>query len=147
MNRREAIVTIAGVVSTLVLAPLARAAEEEIHRPLIPDELSEEEKPFVPQIDMPQVTDDPATVPIEISVDHVMKPDDYVQWVEIWDHKGKFPRKARFHFTPANGRAYLRTNIKVPGTTVIKVRAKFSQDGIWEAEKDIKVASGSKYSC
>jgi len=149
MNRREAILCIAAATTTLVFTPLfaGESWAEEINRPLIPGDLSEEEKALVPRIDMPKVTDDPWLVPIEIRVKHKMTPDDYVQWVEIWDDKAKFKRKARFHFTPANGQAYLRTNIKVADTTAIKVRAKFSKDGIWEAEKDIKVEGGSKYSC
>jgi desulfoferrodoxin (superoxide reductase-like protein) len=149
MNRRRALVCIAGAATTLVLSPLSavESRAEEIKRPLIPGDLSEEEKALVPMIDMPKVSDDPWLVPIEIQVKHKMVPDDYVQWIEIWDDKAKFQRKARFYFTPANGQAYLRTNIKVAETTAIKVRAKFSKDGIWEAEKDIKVEGGSKYSC
>lgn len=149
INRREAMLCIAGAMTALVFTPLAatKSWAEEINRPLIPEDLSEEEKALVPMIDMPKVTDDPGLVPIEIRVNHKMTPNDYVQWVEIWDDKAKFKRKARFHFTPANGQAYLRTNIKVADTTAIKVRAKFSKDGIWEAEKDIKVQGGGKYSC
>ena len=148
-NRRQAMLCIAGAVTTLALSPLSalNSWAQEINRPLIPDDLSDEEKTLVPMIDMPKVTDDPWLVPIEIKVNHKMTPDDYVQWVEIWDDKAKFKRKARFHFTPANGQAYLRTNIKVADTTAIKVRAKFSKDGIWESEKDIKVEGGGKYSC
>jgi desulfoferrodoxin (superoxide reductase-like protein) len=149
MNRREALFCIAGAITATLLIPFAPAhsKEEEIHRALIPDDLTEEEKELVPVIDLPKVADDPLLVPIEIKVNHKMAPDDYVEWVEIWDDKAKYKRKARFHFTPANGQAYLRTNIRVLESTTIKVRAKFSTDGIWEAEKDIKVLSGSKYSC
>jgi len=147
--RRQALIYLAGATLSLVLSPLGGGAAraEEIHRPLIPEDLSDEEKTLVPQIDMPLVSDDPRIVPIEIVVNHRMTPKDYVEWVEIWDDKAKFKRKLRFHFTPANGQAYLRANIKVPETTVIKVRAKFSTDGIWEGERDIKVEGGGKYSC
>ncbi len=147
--RRQALIYLAGATLSLVLTPwgAGSARAEEIHRPLIPDDLSDEEKTLVPQIDMPLVSDDPRIVPIEVVVNHSMTPQDYVEWIEIWDDKAKFKRKLRFHFTPANGQAYLRANIKVPETTVIKVRAKFSKDGIWEGERDIKVEGGGKYSC
>jgi desulfoferrodoxin-like iron-binding protein len=121
--------------------------EEEIHRPLIPEDMTPEEKSHVPQIDMPKVTDDPGIVPIRITMDHPMTEDHFIEWVEILDDKAIFKQKARFYYTPANGKAYLFTNIKVPETTTLKVRAKCNKDGIWEAEMDIKVAGGGKYSC
>lgn len=148
--RRRALIYLGGAVLSLALTPwgaLGARAGEEINRPLIPEDLSDEEKTLVPRIDMPLVSDDARIVPIEVTVDHQMTPRDYVEWVEIWDDKAKFKRKMRFHFTPANGQAYLRANIKVPDTTVIKVRAKFSKDGVWEGERDIKVEGGGKYSC
>jgi len=149
MNRREAIVCIGGAITVIFLTSMTTlgAEEEKIYQPLIPEDLTDEEKKLVPVIDMPKVADDPLLIPIDIKVNHKMTPDDHVQWIEIWDDKAKYKRKARFYFTPANGHAYLRTNIRVLETTTIKVRARFTKDGVWESDKDIKVVSGSKYSC
>ena len=151
MNRREflkktAQLTLSISMVSLIHAPFA-FTEDEIHRPLIPEDMTAEEKMHVPQIDMPKVTDDPGIVPIQITLNHPMTKDHYIQWVEIWDDKAKFKQKVKFYFTPANGKAYLFTNIKVPETTTLKVRAKCNKDGIWEGEMDIKVSGGGKYSC
>jgi desulfoferrodoxin (superoxide reductase-like protein) len=151
LSRRRFIVTVAGASFSAALTPVVRtagaAAAVKIHRPLDPDDLTDREKKLVPRVDLPAMADNQGTVPIRILVDHVMTDKDYVEWIEIRDDKAVFKRKARFYFTPANGRAYLQTNIKVPNSTSIKVRAKFSRDGIWESEKDIKVPGGSRYSC
>src|SRR5262245_11157513 len=58
-------------------------------------------------LDVPILSEEPASVPVRVGLDHPMEPDHYIQSIEISIDRDPVPAKGRFLFSPANGRAWV----------------------------------------
>ncbi len=91
----------------------------------------------------PTIAQNGGSVPITVSVDHPMTPDDYIQTVYLFVDHNPDPLAAEFHFTPANGQAYVESRIKMKKTDHVRVIAQTNK-GVLMASKPkvVKVTIG-----
>jgi sulfur-oxidizing protein SoxY len=112
-----------------VLTPLrahAQTAEDE-HRPII---------------EAPTLSEDPAAVPLQVSVNHPMEADHFIRSIEMRLDKDPVPYKGKLLFTPANGRAAVSFQMRSGTGGLLKVTAECSRHGRFVSTKEIRVAEG-----
>lgn len=96
----------------------------------------------LPRITAPHVAPTGSVVPVVVSLDHPMEEDHYIEAVEILNHDDPIVSKGRFHLTPANGEAYLSTQVRMSeGRSSVAVLANCSQHGEWRTSQRITVLS------
>jgi len=93
---------------------------------------------------VPVIAEDGANVPVIISIEnHPMEEDHYIKSIQILNFNDPVVSKGVFHFTPANGLAYISTQIRMDGgDPIIYVVCECSQHGKWVASKQLKVSLG-----
>ncbi len=102
------------------------------------------EKEHIVDVRLPLIAEDGANVPIVVSLpDHPMTADDYIKSIQIVNFKDPIVSKGIYHFTPANGLAYLSTQIRMDGgDPTVYVIAECSKHGKWVTSKQLKVSLG-----
>ncbi len=95
-----------------------------------------------PRIELPVLADDPAAVPFQVSVDHPMEPDHFIRALEVTLDTDPVPRKGKFRFTPANGRARVAFQFRSGIGGVVKVVGECSRHGRFAAARDVRVTEG-----
>ena len=83
------------------------------HRPLDPNNMTEDERIHVPQVTLPPVIEDGNQAPIIVEMDHPMEEDHYIKSIQILNFADPIVTKGKFFFTPTNGEAYLSTQIRL----------------------------------
>ncbi len=116
-------------LSPLVLPPWAGAQAK-------PD------KAHTINIDLPLLADDPAAVPIQVSVDHPVEPDHFIRSFEVTLETDPVPYKGKFLFTPTNGRAWVAFQFRSGIGGVLKVVAECTRHGPFVATRELRVAEG-----
>ena len=81
-----------------------------------------------------------STVPVEVTVESPMLPDDYIESLAILTTKNKVNKVVIADFTPANGLAYLYVNIKLGQTQEVVVLAMTNNKTVYKKSKKISVA-------
>ena len=96
------------------------------------------------RIRMPILSGDGANVPIIISLEHPMEPEHYIKRLQIFNFDDPVISKGIYEFSPANGIAYLSTQIRLDESedAEVFVVAECSQHGKWVASKSLKVTLG-----
>ena len=113
-----------------------------IQKPKDPANLTDFEKQHVPRLSLPPIAEDGAVVPAYVDVDHPMDPDHYIKTAEILFYKDPVPPKGVFHFTPANGAAFLSTQIRLGISGQVVCIAECNKHGKWIGVADVKVTVG-----
>ena len=112
-------------------------------RPKDLENLTELERIHLPKISLPPVVEDGAQASIVCSVDHPMDEDHYIKSIQIMNFADPIVIKGKFFFTPANGEAYLSTQIRLSGGDgEVWVVAECNKHGKWAANKKVTVAAG-----
>ena len=97
----------------------------------------------VPKIALPPVVEDGSQASIVCSVDHPMDEDHYIKSIQIMNFADPVVVKGKFYLTPANGEAYISTQIRLSGGEgTVWVVAECSKHGKWIASKKVSVAAG-----
>ncbi len=92
---------------------------------------------------LPIIAEDGANVPMVISMDHPMEAGHYIKNFQLVNFRDPISSKGIYHLTPANGQAYLSTQIRMDGgDTEIYVIAECTQHGRWVARESLKVSLG-----
>jgi predicted secreted protein len=109
-----------------------------------PDNPTELEKQHLINIRLPVIAEDGANVPIIVSLEnHPMQADHHIKSIQILNFNDPVVSKGVFRFTPANGLAYISTQIRMDGgDPTIFVVCECSQHGKWVASKQLKVSLG-----
>ena len=109
-----------------------------------PDNPTDLEKLHLINIRLPVIAEDGANVPIIVSMEnHPMEADHYIKSIHILNFNDPVTSKGVFHFTPANGLAYISTQIRMDGgDPTVFVVCECSQHGMWVANKQLKVSLG-----
>lgn len=136
---------VGGVAVPLTLGPaffnLAQA--KAFNLAADPDNLTDMERIHLPKIILPPVVEDGAQAPIQVEMDHPMDEDHYIKHIQIISFKDPVQTKGNFYFTPANGEAFIGTQIRLNGgESTVWVVAECSQHGRWASSTDTKVAAG-----
>ena len=112
-------------------------------RPKDLENLTEIERIHLPKISLPPVVEDGAQASIVCSVDHPMDEDHYIKSIQIMNFQDPVVIKGKFFFTPANGEAYLSTQIRLAGgESRVWVISECNQHGKYATYRDVKVAAG-----
>ena len=107
------------------------------------ENMTELEAMHVPKIAVPPVVEDGSQASIVCTVDHPMEEDHYIKSIQIMNFADPVVVKGKFYLTPANGEAYISTQIRLSGGEgEVWVVAECNQHGKWAASKKISVAAG-----
>lgn len=118
-------------------------ANANIRLPADPDALTDLERLHVPKVTLPPVVEDGAQAPIVVEMDHPMEDDHYIKSIQILNFDDPIVIKGKFYFTPANGEAYLGTQIRLNGGEgTVWVIAECNRHGRWATNRGVKVAAG-----
>ena len=94
------------------------------------------------ELDLPQIAENGNTVPISISVESPMTPDDYVKSVHVFAAGNPRPDVASFHFSPACGQATCSTRMRLAKTQDVIAIAEMSNGDVHMAKTEVKVTIG-----
>jgi sulfur-oxidizing protein SoxZ len=105
--------------------------------------LSAAEPTSPPTLRIPPLTSNGSKVPIAVEVIHPMEPDHYITQIEVVNPRDPVPSKGVFHFTPANGQAYLAFQARMDdGPSEVTATAECSRGGRWSVTRSVTVADG-----
>ena len=108
-----------------------------------PDNLTELERMHLPKVSLPPVVEDGAQASIQVELDHPMDEDHYIRSIQIVKFTDPVQTKGTFYFSPANGQAFLGTQIRLNGgESTVWVVAECNQHGKWATSRFTKVAAG-----
>jgi desulfoferrodoxin (superoxide reductase-like protein) len=105
-----------------------------------PARLSPLEREHFPSLRLPAKTRNGAKVPIVVEMSHPMTPEHYVMSIEVVNEADPIPSKGRFHFTPANGAAYVAFQARMDqGDSKVTVTAECNRHGRWASRRRISI--------
>ena len=131
VNRRTLLLSAGGAVAITVSPLKAFAAQEDLElarRDLFGDRLVADGRVT---IKLPPIAENGYSVPLMVSVDSPMTPDDYVKQIAILSPRNPLPKIAQFHLTPRSGKAVVSTRIRMSGTQSILAIAEMSDGSLW----------------
>jgi sulfur-oxidizing protein SoxY len=94
-------------------------------------------------VELPDVTDQAALVPVRVTVDSPMSADDYVKAIHIVAERNTLPEIASFNLGPANGVAQISTRIRVKETQIIVAAAQMSDGSVYIGRARCRVVGGA----
>ncbi len=108
-----------------------------------PQNMSAMERMHLAKVTLPPVVEDGGQAPIQVEMDHPMDDDHYIKSIQIVSFNDPVQTKGQFYFSPANGEAFIGTQIRLNGgESTVWVIAECNQHGKWASSKDTKVAAG-----
>ena len=147
MNRRNFLnYTFTGglILPLASIVPLSNQASGSVFQRVKDIEnMTEMERIHIPKIALPPVVEDGSQASIVCSVDHPMDEDHYIKSIQIMNFADPVVVKGKFYLTPANGEAYISTQIRLSGGEgTVWVVAECNKHGKWIASKKVNVAAG-----
>ncbi len=94
------------------------------------------------KIDLPLIAENGAVVPITVDVDAPMTPQNYVKAIWVISDKNRRPLNVTFNLTPAMGRAYVGTNLRLGETTDVRAVVEMSDGRLLQVKREVKVTVG-----
>ena len=91
------------------------------------------------KLDIPPLVENGNTVPMTVSVNHPMAPEDHVTSIHVFNEKNPQANIANFHLGPRNGRAQVSTRIRLADSQKIVAIARLSDGSFWSASVEIVV--------
>ncbi|HYD64135.1 thiosulfate oxidation carrier protein SoxY [Azospirillum sp.] len=94
------------------------------------------------KLDLPQVADNGATVPVSVKVDSPMTAQDHVRALYVLAEHNPIPETAIFRFTPACGEAEVSLRMRLAKTQTVYALAQMSDGSAYLAKGEVKVTVG-----
>lgn len=95
------------------------------------------------KVSAPTIAENGGSVPVTVTVDWPMTPDNYVEALYMYVFHNPSPLVSEYHFTPANGEAYFSERIKMAKTDHIRIIAKTNKGVLMAAvPREVKVTIG-----
>lgn len=91
------------------------------------------------KLDVPPLVENGNTVPVTVSVNHPMAPEDHVTSIHVLNEKNPQPNIANFQLGPHSGRAQVSTRIRLADSQRIVAIARLSDGSFWSASVDVVV--------
>jgi sulfur-oxidizing protein SoxY len=91
---------------------------------------------------MPEIAENGNTVPVTVSVDSPMTPQNYVKSVHVVADDNPNPEVMSVHFTPASGKAEISTRMRLAKTQSVIAYAELSDGSVWSGKAEAKVTIG-----
>lgn len=93
---------------------------------------------------LPAATSNGARVPVTVEAAHPMDPGHHVTTVTVVNPRDPVPLKGVFHFTPANGRAYVAFQARLDeGPSTVVATAECGRHGRFTAGAPVTIAAGA----
>jgi len=91
------------------------------------------------KLELPELVDNGNVVPLSVSMDSPMTPDDYVKSIHLFSQLNPVRDMARFFFTPQSGRAKVTTRVRLAGSQHVTAIAALSDGSFWAQSAHILV--------
>lgn len=93
-------------------------------------------------IDLPEIAENGATVPITVTVDSPMTDADHVKQIHVFAEGNPSPEVISFNLGPANGKAEVGTRMRLGKTQNVVVAAVMNDGSVHSNKKEVKVTIG-----
>ncbi len=94
------------------------------------------------KLTVPEIAENGAVVPVKVQVDHPMEESNYVKAIHVLNTKNGNSRCADVMLTPANGKGYFATRVKLSSTQEVVALVELSDGTFIKAGKSVKVTIG-----
>ena len=154
MKRRNFIKSMMAV-SAVAVAPVALMAKEEAKaKKKGPNDLTVEaaikaitggkevKESDKIKLTVPEIAENGAVVPVKVQVDHPMEESNYVKAIHVLNTKNGNARCADVMLTPANGKGYFATRVKLSSTQEVVALVELSDGTFIKTGKSVKVTIG-----
>jgi sulfur-oxidizing protein SoxY len=91
------------------------------------------------KLDVPPLVENGNTVPMTVSVDNPMTPENYVKSIHVFNEKNPQPNIGNFYLGPHAGRAQVSTRIRLADSQKVVAIAKLSDGSFWSVSVDVVV--------
>jgi sulfur-oxidizing protein SoxY len=91
------------------------------------------------KLDIPPLVENGNTVPMTVSVESPMAPEDHVKSIHVFNEKNPQPNIGNFYLSPQAGRAHVSTRIRRADSQKVVAIAKLSDGTVWSASVDVVV--------
>lgn len=103
---------------------------------------AEPEKGLV-TVTMPKIYRQPEFVPIRVTVESPMTPDDYVKAIHLFAERNPEPGVATFTFTPESGKAEVITRLRLMESQIVIAVAELSDGSFYVGKGFSKISTGT----
>lgn len=90
-------------------------------------------------LDIPALVENGNSVPLKVTVESPMTPEDFVKTIAIFNERNPQPNVANFHLTPRSGRAEVSTRIRLGDSQTIVAVAQLSDGTFWSDAAELVV--------
>lgn len=140
-GRRRVLRAIAAGICLVIVRPVAATTEELAavlretfgDRPITPGKI---------KLDVARLAENGSIVPVTVSVDSPMSPQDYVKSIHLFAEKNPQPRILDVELGPRNGRARIATRVRIAVSQQVHGVAVMSDGTLWSAAVDVEVTVG-----
>lgn len=94
------------------------------------------------KVEIPLIAENGSVVPVRVDSTLPMEANNYVKNIYIIADKNRRPLNARFGLTPDSGKVSLATNVRLGGTSDVRVIAEMSDGSLWQHKQEVKVTVG-----
>jgi sulfur-oxidizing protein SoxY len=91
------------------------------------------------KLDIPPLVENGNTVPMTVSLESPMAPEDHVKSIHVFNEKNPQPNIGNFYLSPQAGRAQVSTRIRLADSQKVVAIAKLSDGTFWSASVDVVV--------
>ena len=137
-TRREVLAAGAGLAAVLAARP-APAAADSMETAIREFVGKAQMRPGKVKLDIPALVENGNSVPLKVTVESPMTPEDFVRAIAIFNERNPQPNVANFHLTPRAGRAEVSTRIRLGDSQKIVAIAQLSDGSFWSDEADLVV--------
>ena len=137
-TRREVLAASAGLASVFA-ARAASAAADPMETAIQAFVGEAQVRPGKVKLDLPPLVENGNSVPVTVSVDHPMRPSEFVKAIAIFNEKNPQPNVATFQLGPRAGRASVSTRMRLATSQKVVAVAELSDGTFWSASADVLV--------
>lgn len=88
---------------------------------------------------LPPIAENGFSVPMTVTVDSPMTPDDYVKKIALLSPRNPLPNIAQYHLSPRSGKAIVSSRIRMSGTQSIQAIAEMNDGTLWSGSMETVV--------
>lgn len=96
-------------------------------------------RPGKVKLDIAPLVDNGNAVPLTVSVDSPMTPQDYVKAIHVFTEKNPQPNVLSVRFTPRAGRASVSTRMRLADSQTVHAIAELSDGSLWSGSAEVVV--------
>lgn len=136
---RRVVLASGGAFATLLALGPARSEPEDMARAIRIFTGGAEPKPGKVSLDIAPLVENGNAVGVEVSVDHPMRPGDFVNQIALFNEKNPQADVAVFYLSPRAGRAHVVTRMRLATSQHITAVARLSDGSYWSNTREVIV--------